>query len=549
MPLSRSACLASALLLGAAPALAQVAPTSGPPTTPAPTTVESTTPATTTRSDDAGSAARLDAAAAPQQAPLDVRLTLTSFLYRERGAAAPALVDQGAALDNASPVRRAFGDLRVEAELEGLTVDARVRQTGAQRFQSGATGASEYELRALNYRLGGARTWLTVGRQVVEAAGALRLDGAVLTRALPADLELALFAGAAPALGSRSLDTDYQRARAPDGREGDQLVPLAAGAALTRRGPAFHGELGVAAEVLARDPGNGAARSRALAASSGYWRAAAPVDLFHLAQLDLAGAGAPALANATLGLGVQLGPALRLTALTSHQSSRLLQLGVRDQLADPDPSAMGFVENRLLTARVSQDQVRAGLSLALARQRFEVSLSGAARRRPALEVPLADGVGALTFPENRSAEATITVLDRRSLAGLRLAASATAITPLGDSPGNRASATLVRVSASRTFSKERGQLELDAAVERLRDRAADPTCMTSLAPLDCYGRSRTTAAQGGALMTWRASREWLLVADAHAGTQAVSSVTLAGTTEWPRVLSLTAFLRLQWRYR
>ena len=45
---------------------------------------------------------------------LDLRLTLSTFLFRETGADAGAIVDQGAALPNASPVRRTFGDLRTE---------------------------------------------------------------------------------------------------------------------------------------------------------------------------------------------------------------------------------------------------------------------------------------------------------------------------------------------------------------------------------------------------------------------------------------------------
>jgi hypothetical protein len=74
---------------------------------------------------------------------LDLRLTLSTFLFRETGADAPALVDQGATLQNASPVRRYFGDLRAELSAGGLVLDARIRQTTSERYQAGASGGGE----------------------------------------------------------------------------------------------------------------------------------------------------------------------------------------------------------------------------------------------------------------------------------------------------------------------------------------------------------------------------------------------------------------------
>src|SRR5262249_4211581 len=103
---------------------------------------------------------------------IDLRLTLSTFFYRESGADASALVDQGATLQNASPVRRTFGDLRTELATGGLTLDARIRQTTSDRYQAGAAGGGEYELRTLDYRLGGAATALMIGRQVIDAVGA-----------------------------------------------------------------------------------------------------------------------------------------------------------------------------------------------------------------------------------------------------------------------------------------------------------------------------------------------------------------------------------------
>src|SRR5262249_8044315 len=75
---------------------------------------------------------------------LQLRLTLSALLFRETGADAPAIVDQGAPLPNASPVQRSFGDLRTELSVGGLAVDARIRQTTSERYQAGAAGGGEY---------------------------------------------------------------------------------------------------------------------------------------------------------------------------------------------------------------------------------------------------------------------------------------------------------------------------------------------------------------------------------------------------------------------
>src|SRR5258705_1223171 len=68
-------------------------------------------------------------------APIELRLTLSSFLFRETGGDAPPLVDMGAVVPSASPVRRYFGDLRAELTDGGFELDARVRQTTSQRYQ------------------------------------------------------------------------------------------------------------------------------------------------------------------------------------------------------------------------------------------------------------------------------------------------------------------------------------------------------------------------------------------------------------------------------
>ena len=483
---------------------------------------------------------------------LDLRITLSTFLFRETGADAPALVDQGAALQNASPVRRYFGDLRAELSAGGLVLDARIRQTTSERYQAGASGGGEYDIRTLDYRLGSATTFVTIGRQFVEPVGATRIDGIAVTHKLTGGIAAMLFGGAFPELGSRSLDTDYVRLRNADGRDGSLLVPIAGGLGVAYQTPSYHGDLGATAVHVAQDaPGATAAeKSRVFTTSSGYWRIGAPVEIYHFALLDVAGDRGVNLTNGSVGIDARPGSAVQLTASVHHVSTDILQIAARNLLSDPDPSAIGVVQNNVAVLHISQDVARAAASLSLADQRFELSASGIVHRRPAVSVALADGSGAALFPEARSADATLAILDRHSLGGLRTQLSASLTYPMGGGAGNRARGTLARLSASRTFAHERGQIEADVMAERFRDvDSSTGMCMTSLDAFACYGTSTTIAAQAGALASWRIGREWLLVADGHAGYRDVRSTSIAGPFAWPKVYSITSFIRLQWRVR
>jgi len=511
--------------------------------------------ATPARGDDAVVASAADATrpAVPEAGDdLDLRLTLSTFLFRETGADAPAIIDQGAMLTNASPVRRYFGDLRAELSTGGLVLDARIRQTTSARYQAGASAGGEYDIRTLAYRLGGATTFATIGRQFVEAVGATRIDGVAVTRKLTGGLAATVFGGAYPELGSRSIDTDYVAMRDASGGAGARLVPITGGLGVAYQTPSAHGDLGAAAVYVAQDVPNALAaeKSRVFTTSSGYWRIGAPLDVYHFVLLDVAGATGVHLTNGSAGIDARPVPAVQLTASVHHVSTDVLQITARNLLSDPDPSMIGVVQNNLAVTRISQDVARAAASLGLADQRFELSASGGVHRRPAVSVALADGSGAVAFPEARSADATFAILDRRSLAGLRLALSGSLTFPVGGGAANRARGTLVRLAGTRTFARERGQLEADVMAERFRDvDASTGMCMTSLDAFACYGTSTTIAAQAGALASWRIGREWLLVADAHAGYRDVRSTSIAGPFSWPKVYSVTSFLRLQWRFR
>ena len=489
-------------------------------------------------------------ASAEETSETDLRLTLSSFLFRETGATAPPLVEDGAPVDSASPVRRYFGDLRAELIDGGFELDARVRQTTSQRFQAGASGGSEYELRTLKLRVGSRDTALHIGRQYIDAVGATKIDGVALVRRLTTTWSGTLFAGAFPQLGSRSLDTDYPEIRNSDGSWGSALVPVSGGLGASYAAGTWHGSFGAAAVYTMQDvpEATSSEASRVFVTANGYSRPARWLDIYHFAMADVAGNAGANLTSGNLGVTAHATADVQVSASINHVSTDLLQIAARNVVEDPDPGSTGIVQNNLAVVRVSQDLVRGGTSIALARKRFELSLSAGLRRRPGIAVALGDG-SMVEFPEAKNADVSMTILDRHSLGDLRVGATATVFYPLGDEGPNRSRGSLVRLSASRTFASGRGEIEADVMGERFRDASGGGMCTTSMDVFSCYGAAKVTAGQAGVLASWRVGREWMVLVDSHVGARSVTSSSVGGTVDYPRAYSLTAFARLQWRYR
>lgn len=484
------------------------------------------------------------------EAKTDLRLTLSSFMFRETGDAAPPLVPAGENVQSASPVRRYFGDLRAELTDGGFELDARVRQTTGERYQSGAGAGGEYEIRTLRLRVGSPKTALYVGRQYVDAVGQTKIDGVAVVRALNKTWSGTLFGGAFPALGSRSVDTDYPEIRNTDGTFGNALLPITGGLGASYSTGKLHGSIGGGAVYAMQDvpDATSSEASRVFLTSNGYARPAKFLDVYHYVLADVAGNAGANLTNGSLGINVQAATNVQLNAKVDHVSADVLQIAARNSIEDPDPNSMGIVQNNISIVRVSQDTVRGGASVAFARQRFEISVSSGLRRRPSVSVETADGA-MVAFPAAKNADVSVTVLDRRSIAKLRVSATATVFYPLADDAANRSRGTLVRLAAGRVFADGRGELDADVMVERFRDQTGRDACMTSMDVFACYGAAKITAGQAGVLASWRAGREWLVIGDVHFGARDVTSSTVMGEVESPRAYSITAFARLQWRYR
>ena len=427
------------------------------------------------------------AATAPAPAGLEVRLTLSSFLYRELGDDAAPLVAGGAAPATASPVRRFFGDLRGELTAERVgggtvRVDARTRAATLERYQA---GADEYEVRALTYARPLGPAELRLGRQVVDAVGATKIDGAMVAAPVTARVRVTGFAGAYPQRGSRSVTTDY-----PTLASGDRLVPIAGGAGLGYRRAAVHGDVGVVGVVGSADvPGTTAADGRrGFVTTSGYARPHAAIDLYWHGIVDVIAAGGARVTAASAGLDLWPHPAVDVAITGHHVEPELFALAARDALAAPDPAAAGQIENGTAIVRVAQDAARASVSVAAAATRFQLTAAAGWHRRPAVAVPLTGG-GAITIAAAQMAELTMTALDRRGLGGTRLELSGTALVPLGDASATRSRALVARLVVAR--ARPSHEVVVDVSGHRHADLGGGGGC-AMLDPRACLGTSTST---------------------------------------------------------
>ncbi|MBK9037287.1 MAG: hypothetical protein IPL61_39600 [Myxococcales bacterium] len=475
---------------------------------------------------------------------LEVRLTLSSFLYRELGDDAAPLVANGAAPATASPVRRFFGDLRGELTAERVAggtvrVDARARAATLERYQA---GDDEYEVRTLSYARPVGPAELRIGRQVVEALGATKIDGASVAAPLTGRVRATAFAGAYPQRGSRSLTTDY-----PELKTGGRLVPVAGGVGVGYRRASIYGDVGLVGVVASADVPGAATEDgrRGFLTTSGYARPRAAIDVYWHGIVDVVAAGGARLTEASAGLDLWPHPAVDVALTGHHVEPEVFALAAANDLADPDPAAVGQIENGTAIVRVAQDAARASVSVAAAATRFQLTAAAGWHRRPEVAVPLTGG-GALTIPAAQMGELTMSALDRRSLGGARVEVSGTALVPVGDASATRSRALVARLIVAR--ARPSHEVVVDLSAHRHADLGDAGGCVL-LDPRTCYGTSTSRGLTGGAVVTVTASRDWLVLVDAHGGLLDTDAMFAAAPVTWPRLWWVSAFARLQWRYR
>jgi hypothetical protein len=492
-------------------------------------------------------------------------LTLSSFFYRETGALSEPLPGGVADVEGASPAARLFGDLRAQIDARHLKggrwdvrLDGRARMSGdavldgssgtptSTPVQSGPFGGNEYEVRELYAVRSGDRTDLVIGRQFVLDLAAVKIDGLRIDYARSETWTWLAFGGLYPTRGSRSVTTDYPAKIDMTGAAiGGRVMPIAGGVGGAYRYERAYGSIGAVVILpMSDDTDTGTLeRPRAFATAQGYWRRSPALDFYHYIVVDAESATGAGLTNLSLGVNWRPRPAMRVTAAVNHVDTETLNVQAQALLEDPTPGPA--VQNNVEVSRIASDSARLGLSVALKQNRFEISTSVAARRRP--EILLQQETASVTFAAAQQAEVAFSAIDRRSFKDLRLGGHFIAIFGLGDASVYHATSNIVRLTAAREIKDGRGELELDASYVATDDDSRGELC--NPAAIDtCFGSSQSRTLALGGQFFYRLKQNWLFIGSGNIGRQSITTVQAAGPTAQPAILMTTAFARLSYRF-
>jgi len=521
----------------------------------------------------------------------DIRFTSTTFAYRETGEVGDPVMAGTTTPENASPINRLFTDVRAQVTAKHVSggkwdyrFDTRFRlntdgpltssaEDGPDETiptQSGTFGDSEIDVRELWFKRNGRRTDWTIGRQMVLEIAATKVDGIRFDYRKDKKWSVIGFAGAYPTRGSRSIFDDYPHQR-PDPMNptvaGKRIVPVAVGGGGAYRYRNSFGGIGAGAifPLAEEEPGGQIEKPRVFLTANGFWRRSRKLDVFHYLVVDVEGAGVTdrdssdpckgRCRNVLLGANWHPRWSLRVTATVSQNDTETINAQAKARLEDPDPQATAGarIQNDAEVLRIATQSARLGVSSSFKDSRFEVSIDGRLRRRPAFTVIATDGTP-FEFSQSQAAEVSLGVIDRRSFKKVRLFGTATSVFGVGSRNLNRTSAKIARVGASRVFREGRGELELDLTYTKASDDnqgAGATTCLPgTLSPLDCYGTSDVGNAQVGGLVFYQLNERVFAVASARVGRVSMTVTDSAGgRLAVPPVLTTAGFLRIDYKFR
>lgn len=521
-----------------------------------------------------------------QSTTYDGSLTSTTFYYREFGSSAPPLIMNTSQPASASPLDRLFTDLRGQLDarhVAGSKIDFRLDGRARADFsshttasnpndefepktvpgQAGTFGGNEYELREMYFRRDGESFDWWVGRHFVLELAATKIDGVQVQRQLSKQWRSITFVGLYPSRISRDVREDYPTDPDIDPdpavvEEGARVMPVAGGQGAAYRLERVYGAFGlVGIAPLSEDESTGTVeKTRVFAHSNGYWRPSARVDLFHYAIVDALGAAGAGLTNLTVGVNFQPKPNVHTYLQASRIDTETLNVHAQTKLEDPDPNRpVTVVQNNIEVQRIAQDAVRAGVSVGFASNRYEVSTSGALRRRPELTVNEGDPDMAgdeIVFPAAQGVDVTFSAVDRRSFKDMRIGLSATRSFSVGNVNLYRSKTLILRADAAREVAKGKGEVEGSFTVIDSRDDNRGTPCNIGTPIEDCYGSSNVQSFTASGLGFYRFKPAWFVVGSVSLGRQLMASTGgVPGDTTFqaqPAVTIANLFVRLAYRF-
>ncbi len=496
----------------------------------------------------------------------------SSLFFTERGGSYGT--NQG---DNSSRFNRYYTELRLQTDFRHLSggrwdarIDARARvvpspeeckgcanpanSTDPNHIQSGFNGRNEYDLRELWLFHSGKRTDVFFGRQFIADLGAVKFDGLRIDYASSRTLTLIGFGGLYPVKGSRSVTTDYVPLKTDQLASAGKLIGAAGFGGAYRTINAYGSVGGVALFPFAGET------PRVFATSQGYLRSGATLDVYHFALVDLVSSVGAAITNLSAGLNYKPSPRLRVTANFNRVDVDTLNVQANAFLntpqVDPMQAGAGIVQNETYFRRLSTNAARAGVSAGLGPlQRFEVSVQGAYRYRPAVALDTANGMMTLKLDAAKGIDLYGAITDRRSIAGLRLGLDVSRSIGLGNVAFQRSEVFAGRVSAARELANGHGEWEAELSYATTKDSAAGIICNGPNQPNTCFGASTGAILSIGGNLFYRINRDWMAMGSLFLSRQTLSHTDVSGamneittTTPDPTVTGLMGFARIAYRF-
>jgi hypothetical protein len=418
----------------------------------------------------------------------------------------------------------------------GGTATSGIAGQPSARIQSGALGRNEFELRETWLVRSGDRTDVFIGRQFVTDLAATKIDGIRIDYAMSRKFTVLGYAGALPYRGSRSIGTDYPRQVDGLGAQLGRTPPIGAGLGAAYRTPVSYGALGLVLAVPLKGDS-----PKISVTSNGYYRGRT-LDFYHFALVDLFKTFS--LANVSAGGNYKPSPKMRLTAAFHRVDLDTLAIQARAFLSDPTQSGI----NEIALRSAATNHLRGGLSAGLGRnQRFEISLQGGFRFRSAVAVRDAGNNVVVSLPAERGAELYAGIVDRRSIAGLRLGFDATRFFGVGKAAFQRSSSLSLRLTLAKEFKQGRGQLELEAGYISAKDENVGADCKSNDITA-CFGSSLISITNANGNIYYRLKGNLFAVGTVALSLQGTQVTRNAMSLSDPTLVSKTVFLRLGYRY-
>ncbi|MBT8493166.1 MAG: hypothetical protein KJO07_08915, partial [Deltaproteobacteria bacterium] len=273
------------------------------------------------------------------------------------------------------------------------------------------------------------------------------------------------------------------------------------------------------------------------------------------AIIDATGADGTALTNLTLGLNWNPSPVLRVNAQGTRIDTETLNVQAQTRLETPSPAGQEVAApiNNIQVARLAQEEARLAVSGSFLQRRFEVYAIGTLRRRPEVVLPYEDGSMDIILPSAQAADLSIGVIDRRSFKDARIGLSYLRAFGVGEQNVNRSEFQVVNLNAQKDLREGLSSVEARLTYVSSSDDDTDMQCAgisgAPLDPLSCYGTSTASTLTLGLMGTYRIKRDWLGIVSTNIGTQSITVENVdQERLDLPRILTLSAFLRLAYRF-